>query len=98
MLLLATNGLMVFTPSSSKAIPMTFTFEPTANCLSSGISLMHGWHHVAQKFKTTTLPLRALLLTVVPSSDVSEKLGAWLPTTTLAGSRSLVPQPDRKST
>jgi hypothetical protein len=37
---------------------------------------MHGWHQVAQKFKITTLPLRVLLLTVVPSSDVSEKLGA----------------------
>src|SRR6266436_6935014 len=98
MLLLATNGLMLFRPSWSRAMPMTFAFELAATCLSSGISLMHGWHHVAQKFKTTTFPLSALLLTVVPSSDLSAKLGASLPSTTVAGSGSLVPQPENEST
>jgi len=41
---------------------------------------MHGWHQVAQKFKTTTSPSKELFVTVVPSSDLSEKLGAWPPT------------------
>jgi len=41
---------------------------------------MHGWHQVAQKFKTTTLPANEPFVTVVPSSDLSEKLGARPPT------------------
>src|SRR5258706_15661544 len=93
----ATKGLTTFDPSSSSAMPTTFTFEPAAISLSTGISLRHGWHHVAQKFRITTLPFREPLFKVVPSIPVSEKSGDCAPTTTSAGFGLLGPQPERKT-
>src|SRR5436305_919847 len=96
---LSMNGLIALGPSRSRAMPMTFACELAATCLSSGISLAHGAHHVAQKFRITTLPLSEPLLTVVPSTDLSEKAGAWLPTLTSSVPGSLAPpQPDKKMT
>src|SRR5205085_3909198 len=75
-------------------MPTTFAFEFAANSFSSGISDMHGAHHEAQKFKTTTWPLSELLSTVLPSSDLREKSGIVLPTTTSSGlTPSEPPQP-----
>src|SRR5437588_8453257 len=91
----ATKGLTTFNPSSSSAMPMTFAFEPAAISLSIGISPRHGWHHVAQKFRITTLPLSELSLRVVPSIVVSEKSGDCAPTTTSSGFGLLPLQPER---
>src|SRR6267143_141942 len=91
----ATKGLTTFDPSSSSAMPTTFAFEAAAISLSIGISLRHGWHHVAQKFRITTLPLRERLFKVVPSIAVSEKSGDCAPTTTSSGFGLLWLQPER---
>ena len=65
--------LQVSSPVSSSAIPTTLAFEFAASSFSSGISVIHGVHQEAQKFKTTISPFSESLLTVLPSSDVSEK-------------------------
>src|SRR5205807_6853333 len=81
----ATNGLTIFAPPSSSAMPTTFVFDVAATSLSTGISLKHGWHHVAQKLRTTTLPLSEALFNAAPSIVGSKKTGDWAPTTTSSG-------------
>src|SRR5437667_5566000 len=93
----ATKGLTTFDPSSSSAMPTTFTLEPAAISLSTGIPFRHGWHQVAQKFRITTLPLRERLFKVVPSIAVREKSGDCAPTTTSSGFGLLWLQPERKA-
>src|ERR1043165_424533 len=56
-----------------------------AYCLLSsanhGISILHGWQYVAQKFSRTAFPLKSLRRTSLPSSDFSVKSGAATPCT-----------------
>src|SRR5437763_16157476 len=66
-------------------MPTILAFEFAATCFNSGISPMHATHPDAPTFKTTTPPLSESLLTVLPSSDLREKSGIVLPTTTSSG-------------
>src|SRR5438270_8968284 len=51
---------------------------------SHGISILHGPHHVAQKFTSTALPRKSASFTVFPSSVSSSKPGADLPSIAIA--------------
>src|SRR5512141_2525929 len=60
--------------------PTTTTLPPCAPCSSSRAwtSSRHGPHHVAQKFRTTTLPRSFRSATVsFPKMSLSENPGAW---------------------
>ena len=46
---------------------------------SAGISWRHGWHHVAQKFTTTTFPREAERRRVCPVGTLYSKSGAYAP-------------------
>src|SRR5580692_11360358 len=46
--------------------------------MNHGISILHGPHHVAQKFSRTTLPLESESLTEAPLASVRVKSGAAL--------------------
>src|ERR1700676_809366 len=52
---------------------ITKPFDPyfSLNSISQGISIWQGWHHVAQKFTRTTLPLYCASVESVPSSPGS---------------------------
>src|SRR5258708_36883903 len=51
-----------------------------AACSSRGISARHGLHQVAQKFRTTGVPLSAARRVVEPSGLTHTKAGAFAPT------------------
>src|SRR5438874_11883009 len=51
---------------------------------SQGISILHGPHHVAQKFTSTALPRKSASFTVFPSRLSSAKAGAGLPSIAIA--------------
>src|ERR1700730_5455726 len=46
--------------------------------MNQGISVLHPWHHVAQKFRTTTLPLKSESFTGLPDASFNVKSGAIL--------------------
>src|SRR5260370_8980910 len=53
-----------------------YFFENSSN---QGISILHGAHHVAQKFSNTTLPLYAVRLMGLPPASLRTKEGAGWP-------------------
>src|SRR5690349_16899287 len=61
-----------FTPIIVKPIGLYFL----CSCSSSGISVRHGPHHVAQKLIITTWPLYWARLTLEPAMAASSKFGA----------------------
>src|SRR5271154_1855540 len=67
--------------SSSMLPPSTTPFREAMYCCKrtmEGASLTHGGHQVAQKFSTTTLPLKLESCSVLPAIS-AEKLSAVLP-------------------
>src|SRR6185295_16823682 len=75
------KGFTTDGPSSSRETPMT-TRPSLPYCFCSsmkpGISSRQGGHHVAQKSRTTTLPLKSDSLTALPSTSLSSQAGATL--------------------
>src|ERR1700755_3391721 len=60
------DGLSIIMPSSSTplALYLSYAFE------RSGISFLHGGHHVAQKLTTTTLPVSWSCVNAAPVVSV----------------------------
>src|SRR5947209_8761730 len=68
--------------ASSTAMPNTWNpCGPYCFCRASnqGISILQGWHQVAQKFSSTALPRKSERCTVAPSSDSRANSGAGFP-------------------
>src|SRR5947208_12567115 len=65
-----------FATGSSTEMPLNCTPSPS-NCFcsstNSGISVLHGTHHVAQKLRTMTLPLKSASFTLLSSESFSVK-------------------------
>src|SRR5580704_1122577 len=73
------NRFTTAAPPSSTEIPTTANpFLPYLFCraMKPGISALQGGHQVAQKSKTTTLPLKSEEWTVLPSPPWSSQPGA----------------------
>src|SRR5271156_2215092 len=67
--------------SSSMLPPSTTPFRELMYCckrIIDGVSFTHGGHHEAQKFSTTTLPLKSESCSVLPAISAA-KLSADFP-------------------
>src|SRR5207253_1931559 len=74
----------------STLTPSTTTPDPDiafANWFNDGISSTQGGHHVAQKFRTRSLPPKSVVVTFRPDSVVMENDGADSPASTMCCSK-----------